>query len=57
MLREHAPLLVVDVHGALAIAMKVGARAGLHDLETIPEREVLGQYPYGLAAYPICIPR
>ena len=50
MLRERAPSLVVDVNRALAIALKSGARAGLDELDAIPEREVLGQYPYGLAA-------
>ena len=51
MLRERAPSLVVDVNRALAIAMKSGARAGRDELDAIPEREVLGQYPYGLAAF------
>jgi RNA polymerase sigma-70 factor, ECF subfamily len=51
MLRERAPSLVVDVNRALAIAMRSGARAGLDELEAIPEREVLGRYPYALAAY------
>ncbi|SRR6266851_8683094 len=51
MLRELAPSLVVDVNRALAIAMQSGARAGLDELDTIPEREVLGRYPYALAAY------
>jgi RNA polymerase sigma-70 factor (ECF subfamily) len=51
MLKERAPSLVVDVNRALAIAMQSGARAGLDELDAIPEREVLGRYPYGLAAY------
>ncbi|HYV67424.1 MAG TPA: DUF6596 domain-containing protein [Myxococcales bacterium] len=51
LLRESAPSLVVDVNRALAIAMKSGARAGLDELDAIPEREVLHGYPYALAAY------
>jgi RNA polymerase sigma-70 factor (ECF subfamily) len=51
LLRELAPSLVVDVNRALAIAMQAGARAGLDELDAIPEREVLGRYPYALAAY------
>ena len=51
MLREFAPSLVVDVNRALAIAMQSGARAGLDELDAIPEREVLARYPYALAAY------
>jgi RNA polymerase sigma-70 factor (ECF subfamily) len=51
MLRERSPSLVVDVNRALAIAMLSGARAGLDELDAIPEREVLSRYPYGLAAY------
>jgi len=35
----------------LAKAMESGARVGLDELDAIPEREVLGRYPYGLAAY------
>jgi hypothetical protein len=31
--------------------MDSGARAGLDELDAIPEREVLGRYPYALAAY------
>src|SRR5262249_10605293 len=45
MLRELAPSLVVDVNRALAVAMRAGARAGLDELDAIPEREVLGSYP------------
>jgi alpha-beta hydrolase superfamily lysophospholipase len=51
MLRERAPSPVVDVNRALAMAMKSGARAGLDELDAIPEREVLGQYPYGLVLH------
>jgi RNA polymerase sigma-70 factor (ECF subfamily) len=51
MLRERAPSLVIDVNRALAIAMHSGARAGLDELDAIPEREVVGRYPYALAAY------
>jgi RNA polymerase sigma-70 factor (ECF subfamily) len=50
-LREIAPSLVVDVNRALAVAMLAGARAGLDELDAIPEREVLGRYAYALAAY------
>lgn len=50
-LRERWPSLVVDVNRALAVAMRSGARAGLDELDAIPEREVLGRYPYALAAY------
>lgn len=51
MLRDRAPSLVVDVNRALAVAMQSGARAGLDELDAIPEREVLARYPYALAAY------
>jgi RNA polymerase sigma-70 factor (ECF subfamily) len=51
MLRTCAPSLVVDVNRALALAMRSGARAGLDELDAIPEREVLARYPYALAAY------
>jgi len=50
-LRERAPSLVIDVNRALALAMLSGARVGLDELDAIPEREVLGRYPYALAAY------
>lgn len=46
-----APSLVVDVNRAVAVAMLSGARAGLDELDGIPEREILGRYPYALAAY------
>jgi RNA polymerase sigma-70 factor (ECF subfamily) len=50
-LRIIAPSLVVDVNRALAVAMLCGARAGLDELDGIPEREILSRYPYALAAY------
>src|SRR3984893_5876111 len=50
-LRQCSPSLVVDVNRALAKAMDSGARVGLDELDAIPEREVLGRYPYALAAY------
>jgi RNA polymerase sigma-70 factor, ECF subfamily len=51
LLRERAPSVVVDVNRALAMAMRSGARVGLDELDAIPERDVLGRYPYALAAY------
>ncbi|HEX6537306.1 MAG TPA: DUF6596 domain-containing protein [Gemmatimonadaceae bacterium] len=45
------PSLVIDVNYALAVAMHAGARAGLDELDAIPERELLARYPYALAAY------
>src|SRR5262249_51129427 len=51
LLRACAPSLVVDVNRAVAAAMCSGARAGLDELDAIPEREILGRYPYALAAY------
>jgi RNA polymerase sigma-70 factor (ECF subfamily) len=51
MLRECAPSVVVDVNRAFAIAMRSGARAGLDELDAIPEREILARYPYALATY------
>ena len=51
MLRACAPSLVVDVNRTLAVAMRSGAGAGLDELDAIPEREVLGRYPFALAAY------
>ncbi len=50
-LREMSPSPVVDVNRALAVAMCRGAVAGLDELDAIPEREVLGRYPYALAMY------
>jgi RNA polymerase sigma-70 factor (ECF subfamily) len=51
LLTQRWPSLVVDVNRALAIAMYRGARVGLDELDAIPEREILGRYPYALAAY------
>jgi RNA polymerase sigma factor (sigma-70 family) len=51
LLRVRAPSLVVDVNRALAVGMADGARAGLDELDAIPEREVLARYPYALAAH------
>jgi RNA polymerase sigma-70 factor (ECF subfamily) len=51
LLRECAPSLIVDVNRALAVAMCSGARAGIDELDAIPEREILARYPYALAAY------
>jgi RNA polymerase sigma-70 factor (ECF subfamily) len=39
------------VNRAFAIAMRSGARAGLDELDAIPEREILARYPYALATY------
>lgn len=50
-LRAIAPSLVVDVNRAVAVAMLFGARAGIDELDGIPEREILSRYPYALAAY------
>jgi RNA polymerase sigma-70 factor (ECF subfamily) len=51
LLRERAPSLVVDVNRALALAMVRGARAGVDELDAIPERGLVARYPYALAAY------
>jgi len=51
MLRTSHPSVVVDVNRAVAVGMKSGARAGLDELDGIPERDVLARYPYALAAY------
>ncbi|MEO7041067.1 MAG: DUF6596 domain-containing protein [Gemmatimonadaceae bacterium] len=51
LLRQQAPSLVIDVNRAVAIGMYAGARAGLEELDTIPERDVLARYPYALASY------
>lgn len=51
MLRAQAPSPVVDVNRALAIGMLRGARAGLDELDAIPERALVARYPYALAAY------
>ena len=32
--------------------MQCGARVGLDEFDAIPEREILGRYPYALAAFP-----
>ncbi len=32
--------------------MQCGARVGLHEFDAIPERAILGRYPYALAAFP-----
>ncbi len=50
-LRERAPSPIVEVNRAVAFAMAFGALAGLDELDAIPEREVVGRYPYALAAY------
>jgi RNA polymerase sigma-70 factor (ECF subfamily) len=51
LLRACAPSLVVDVNRAIALAMVRGARAGIDELDAIPERELVARYPYALAAY------
>jgi RNA polymerase sigma-70 factor (ECF subfamily) len=51
LLRAASPSPVVDVNRALAVAMCRGAVAGLDELDAIPERELLGRYPYALATY------
>jgi len=50
-LRERSPSPVVDVNRAIAVAMVSGAPAGLDELDSIPERELIDSYPYALAAY------
>ena len=50
-LRACAPSPVVEVNRAVAVAMAFGALAGLDEFDAIPERELVGRYPYGLAAY------
>jgi RNA polymerase sigma-70 factor (ECF subfamily) len=50
-LRAVAPSPVVDVNRAIAIGMARSALAGLDELDAIPEREIVGRYPYALAAY------
>jgi RNA polymerase sigma-70 factor (ECF subfamily) len=50
-LRERFPSLVVEVNRAVAVAMVRGAAAGLDELDSIPERELVSRYPYALAAY------
>jgi RNA polymerase sigma-70 factor (ECF subfamily) len=51
LLRTVTPSLVVDVNRAFAVAMLRGARAGLDELDAIPERDIVGRYPYALACY------
>lgn len=51
LLRERSPSLVIDINRAFAVAMRLGARAGLDELDAIPEREVMARYPFALAAY------
>jgi predicted RNA polymerase sigma factor len=51
LLRELSPSPVVEVNRALAVAMCRGADAGLDELDAIPERELIGRYPYALATY------
>jgi len=50
-LRERSPSPVVEVNRAIAVAMVSGAPAGLDQLDSIPERELIDSYPYALAAY------
>jgi RNA polymerase sigma-70 factor (ECF subfamily) len=50
-LRERSPSPIVEVNRAVAVAMVSGAQAGLDELDAIPERDLLGRYPYALAAY------
>jgi RNA polymerase sigma-70 factor (ECF subfamily) len=50
-LRERSPSPVVEVNRAIAVAMVYGAIAGLDELDSIPERELVDRYPYALAAY------
>jgi RNA polymerase sigma-70 factor, ECF subfamily len=50
-LRARLPSPVVEVNRAVAVAMVSGAAAGLDELDSIPERELISRYPYALAAY------
>jgi RNA polymerase sigma-70 factor (ECF subfamily) len=50
-LREWFPSVVVDVNRAVAVAMVRGAAAGLEELDSIHEREIVLRYPFALAAY------
>jgi RNA polymerase sigma-70 factor, ECF subfamily len=50
-LRARSPSPVVEVNRAVAVAMVSGALAGIDELDAIPERDLIGRYPYGLAAY------
>jgi predicted RNA polymerase sigma factor len=51
LLRPRAPSPIVEVNRAIAVAMASGAWAGLDELDAIPERDLIGSYPYALAAY------
>ncbi len=51
MLRERFASAVVDVNRAVAVAMVHGAAAGLEELDSIPERDLINRYPYALATY------
>jgi len=51
MLQKASPSPVVDVNRALAVAMLRGATSGIDELDAIPERELIGRYPYALATY------
>jgi RNA polymerase sigma-70 factor (ECF subfamily) len=51
LLRAQAPSPIVEVNRAVAVAMVAGPHAGLDELDAIPERELVGSYPYALAAY------
>ena len=50
-LRELAPSPVVDVNRAFAVGMHAGVTAGLDELDSIPERDLVARYPYALATY------
>jgi RNA polymerase sigma factor (sigma-70 family) len=50
-LRKVAPSPVVDVNRAFAVAMCQGAKAGLDELDAIPERDLVARYPYACALY------
>ena len=50
-LRARSPSPVVEVNRAVAVAMTSGALAGIDELDAIPERDLIGRYPYALAAY------
>jgi len=50
-LRDVAPSPIIEINRAFALAMCQGARAGIDELDAIPERELIERYPYGLATY------
>jgi predicted RNA polymerase sigma factor len=50
-LRQCSPSPVVDVNRAVAVSMVRGAAAGLDELDSIPERELMESYPFALATY------